>query len=181
MAIRTSMASLITEVRRLINDPELNSGTTGSMVFTAEEIEDVLDRHRMHVVDLVLEPWSVQTATGEQTLDYQAPYGDWETDVTLRDSAHATISSGVTADYRVGRWTFDADQDDPVYLTGKTYDLMAAAADLLDRWAVKEPVTVLSSGQGQQSLSRLRSIQRQDLAKQYRKRARVRSHALGSA
>jgi hypothetical protein len=55
----------------------------------------------------------------------------------------------VTIDYGVGQVTFASSQTPPVFLTGRSYDVYGAAADLLERRAVAavERYTFTSDGQ----------------------------------
>ncbi len=129
MATREGMADLIDRVRTLIRDP-----AGAAQVFSYGEIQDVLDRHRIDVERLELDS-EQKIVSGELVWgDYYAPYGDWEDDPVLRDSAGDELTPAAS-DLQTGRWTI-TDQRPPVYLEGRSYDLYGAAADLLEQRAV---------------------------------------------
>ncbi len=130
MAARPSLASLISRVRTLIDD----NATTKT--FTDDEVQTALDGWRTDVRYLVLTPAETRTASGVEYRDYYAPVGDWESDVALYDGAYAVLTPK-TSDYQTGHWTFEDSTGPPVYLVGKTFDVYAAAADLLESWAAK--------------------------------------------
>lgn len=129
---RASLADLITRLRLLVNDP-----AGGTQAFTDDQLEDVLDARRADVRHLELDAAETRDpGAGVTYLDYHARVGDWESDAVLEDATGAALVPA-TSDYLVGHWTFAASQTPPVYLTGKTFDLYAAAADLLEMWAAK--------------------------------------------
>jgi hypothetical protein len=68
-------------------------------------------------------------------LDYYAPFDLqwWEGDVQLYANTFAPITPA-TSDLSGGHWTFTTSQNPPVYITGKLFDLYAAAADVLELW-----------------------------------------------
>lgn len=123
------MGQLIGRARDLIGDP-----AGASQEFTDQRVQDALDCHQTVVRYASL---SVGASIGSQTyLDYYAGQGDWESDEKLFDGGGALLSPS-EADRLTGRWSFAASTPPPVYLLGKTYDMYAAAADLLDQWAAK--------------------------------------------
>jgi hypothetical protein len=150
MAVRDSMADIITTVRELIGD---ESGE--DELFTNQQIQDALDRRRADVVRQVLAPVTTVAEGGDvHYLTYIASTGHWETDVVVQDGNFKTLTDATTpvaidtAEYLTGRWTLDVSQTPPIFLTGKTYDVYAAAADMLDRWMglTKEDYDFLSAG-----------------------------------
>lgn len=138
MAARTTLATLIARVRRLIGDP-----VSASQEFSDDEIQATLDgTYRRDLTGYPLTPVA-SYAPGLVYLAYEA--GDlapWEDDATLQSGSYATISNtGYTAAPLVGRWVFAASQQPPVYATGRVFDLHGAAGDLLDQWASKESLS----------------------------------------
>jgi hypothetical protein len=132
MSVRSSMADLITRVRLLINDP---SG--GSQVFTDQQVQDALDTYRTDVRYMALREQPTYQASPLTTawLDYYDDgRGFWESDAVLNSAAWATLSPA-TSDYLTGHWTFSSSTNPPVYITGKSYDVYLAAADLAETWA----------------------------------------------
>jgi len=128
---RDTMSGLIDRVQRLIDDE-------AGDLFSDDVIEEHLDRHRDRVVyaELVAEP---TYATGG-TVSYLAfchslGWGDWEVaDLVAQDYASVTAD---TADLKTGRWTFSSEPDYPLYITGWSYDIYGAAAELLDMLMVR--------------------------------------------
>lgn len=133
---RASLASLISRVRLLIDDP---SGA--GAVFTDDEIQDALDRRRDEARYVRLRERETITpgqngGTVTTYVTFDAPVGDWET-ADLVDATYATLTPA-TADLDAGRWTTSTEPDLPVMLTGFTHDLYGAAADLLSQRATRE-------------------------------------------
>lgn len=132
--VRGSMATLIARVRGLIGD---QAGT----VFGDDEIQDALDRVRMAVryASLLPQPTYGPSTAGVQYLDYYARLSGWEDDVVLSDLSYTDITATATVyEPLVGHWAFATQPAGlGVRVTGKVYDLYAAAADLLEEWAGK--------------------------------------------
>ncbi len=163
------MSALITRVRRLVNDP-----AGASAVWTDDELQDWLDAHREEVIDEAL-GYSWQRVAGvDVVLVYVAEQGDWEGDVVLTDASGNTLTAD-DVNLVAGRWTFDAHQQPPVYLTGRSYDVYAAAADALEARAAQVALAFDFSADGasyqrsQQGEALLR------LAQQYRRSSRSQS------
>jgi hypothetical protein len=165
---RTTMAALIDRVRRMIHDP---AGTDET--WTDDELQDWLDAHREDVVQRQLGYAETIAGGAVVVLEYAAKDGHWERDAVLADSSGAALTPD-TADYLVGRWAFAAHQAPPVFVTGKSFDVYAAAADALEASAAMMAVEYDFSAEG-------RSFQRSQqgaallaLARQYRGRSRAR-------
>lgn len=167
MAVRASMADLIARVRLLINDP-----AGAGQAFADQEIQDALDRHRSDVRYLELTGGETVAQGGAVSyLDYFADRGDWEADEKLYDSSFAELAPA-TSDRLTGHWTFAANTDPPVSIVGKSYDVYAAAADLLETWAAKEKLSFDFATDGQ-SFSRSQKVAALlSLAREYRRRQR---------
>ncbi len=146
MAVRATMAALITETRLLINDTlPIGSG----QIFTDQQIQDHLDDPLTSRADIYYE----QLAHGESIVnlsgqasgtasyiwaDYYSSYPWWETDVVIQDG-HFIVLSPLASDYIVGHWQFELTpfvngtapgQVPPLFATGKAYDLNGAASTL---------------------------------------------------
>ncbi len=162
---RPTMAELIGQVRVLIGD------LGGASVFSDDEIEHALDAHREDVRYLELRAAETLTPTGVQYLDYYADRAPWEADEALVNGAWQAVTPA-SADRLVGKWTFPAHQDPPVYITGKVYDLYATAADLLEAWGarVKLEFDFSADGQAYSRSQKLRALM--DLAAEYRRKQR---------
>lgn len=130
--VRGSMAPLISELRLLIGD----HGTPPE--FQDEDLQAVLDRGRREVRYAELTPSPTIAAGGAASyLDYFFDEGGpWEASPTIVDGAYATLSPSVI-DLSIGKWTFVANTNPPVYIAGLLYDLHDAAAEVLDTWAMR--------------------------------------------
>lgn len=130
---RASMAELISRVRELINDPA-GAGQT----FSDDEIQATLDRFQTVVRSALLHPEPTPLPNGTvEYRDYYALRGDWEADETLVNAAWQQLTPQ-TSDRLTGHWTFASPgQNPPVRITGKVYDVFAAAAQLLEAWAAR--------------------------------------------
>lgn len=137
MAVRTSMAALIDRIRLMIGD---TVNATAAPQFSDVDIQGALDRRRMDVRYEVLTPQVTFTSNAYQYLDYYSVYGYWETDVTLLGPSYQPLTPDISElMLDTAHFVFPAGagngQYPPVYLAGKTYDIYAAAADLLEVWA----------------------------------------------
>jgi hypothetical protein len=162
---RPSMADLITRLRRLIYDPPGPAQT-----WTDDELQDFLDARRWEVRHARLRPESTWESGTVTYTDYYADVGDWESDALLEDAGGNNLLPA-SSNFLVGYWTFP-NQPPPVFITGKTYDLAAAAADVLEAWAARVSLEFDFSADG---ASFRRSQKREALlalANQYRMRMR---------
>ena len=132
MAVRAGMADLIDQVERLVND-------SANTFWTAQQVQDALDRNRLDVAQLPLSYLRTNGSTGIQYLtfyvgsDFADRVGAWEAGAVIQSNAYATLTPG-TIDYLTGVWTFATGQSPPLYITGATYDLYGAAAWLIPEY-----------------------------------------------
>ncbi len=167
MTARASMAALITAVRGLIGDT-----STTAPVLTDDQVQAALDAWREEVRYQELTPAeTIQPGGAVVTLDYYADMGNWETDAKLFDAQYNVLTPA-TSDYVVGHWTFTTDTPPPVRISGKTYDLYAAAADLLAQWAAIEKLSFDFSADGASYQLSQKVAALLSLAQQYHQRQR---------
>lgn len=131
MAVRSSMAALITRVRLLINDP-----VGASAIFDDQTIQDVLDEGRTDIKNGETRAKPTFAGATIQYLDYYTVLTDWEDDVVFKQYLTTVVTPSV-AEPIAGHWIFATSTFPPVLVTGKTYDIYRAAADLLERWAAR--------------------------------------------
>lgn len=154
MPVRPTMSDLIARVRQMIADP-----LTGTPFFQDQDIQNRLDANRddIRYESLAIAPSIVNTAsTNNQAstifADYYSSYGWWESDVTLQGVNTGTgaawvILTPVASELLLDQAHFQFElnvltagtvpgQYPPVFATGKSFDTYAAAADLLEFWAV---------------------------------------------
>jgi hypothetical protein len=165
--MRPTMQYLVREVRRLIGD----DGPTSERVWTDEELEQFLDTYRTVVVRAPLEP-----SFPVPTRIWKARYPYWEQGARL--SVNGIDATVVTEDSVYGEWELALETSGPVTVTGRTYDVYAAAADALEAWAAREKLAYDITLDGQ-SLHRGQVGERLlSLAQTYRRQARPRQAAV---
>lgn len=124
MAVRAAMAELIDYVERLVND-EANAH------HTAQEIQDALDRNRIEARYWMLTEHENRASGGTTTYKvFTHFYGFWETSATLYNYNYDSLSPS-SSNWTNGRWEFSTEPTRPVYILGYTYDVYAAAVELL--------------------------------------------------
>lgn len=141
MAVRTGMETLIDQVRAYASagydEWELTTETRVRTFWSDQEVQDVLDRHKMQHVHSQLEPvLSYEGGVGVYKI-----FGLGDTDIesgtnfAITDIDGTAISTGFTADYARGLITFTTDQVGKSYFwDGYSYDVNAAAAEI---WRAK--------------------------------------------
>lgn len=167
MAARSTLGSLIMRLRRMIGDP-----AGASQVWTDGELQDALDARRFdsRYLRLQEEPTHAEGG-GAAYLGFRAPTGDWEEDAALYDRGYKALTPATT-DCLTGRWTFGAEPDMPVRLTGKSFDLHAAAADVLEAWAAKKKLEYDFSSADQRFARGRQEQALRELAAVYRRKSR---------
>jgi len=133
-ALRSTMSDLIARTRLLMADT-----AAADQDFQDQDVQDTLDRRRTDV--------NYQELRGKPTIDpssrlllyydYYSNYPDWEDDVKIQHGSDWAVLTPDVSDNVVGHWTFTDNTLPPVFIVGKTYDLYAAAADLLEIWLVR--------------------------------------------
>lgn len=134
---RTGMATLITELRRRTLAGTADSTINGTVYWSDNQLQDVLDRYRCTNRDTELSAIPQRSGAGFVYLEYPIPpqYQWIEQSATdsgwqLRDSAGGT-SLSYTVNYSARMVTFNADTaNTDYYLDCRTYDLNMAAADV---------------------------------------------------
>lgn len=167
---RTSLASIISHVRGMIDDP-----AGASQVFTDDDIQDTLDRRaeEARYVHLTGKFTVFPNATHRtQYLTFYAPVGTWEDGVELVDASWNPLTPA-TSNLWIGKWTFTEQPRFPVQISGFTHDIYGAAGDLLNMRATKESGSFDVNADGV-SLSRSQKAQMyRDRALDYLARART--------
>ena len=130
---RETLTEIIVEVRRTINDAGANP------VFTADDLQSILDRNRREVNFLrlkKLENRLVGCAVDNRIFKADAPF--WERSALFYDLQHNLLTPIANkSDWLAGRWEYETAQQS-VYLSGFCFDFYAACADALEAWAAKE-------------------------------------------
>lgn len=130
MTVRTGMASLIARLRRFVNE-------AGTATFGDEDLQNILDEHKTRVwrEPLAMERTLISSTDYEYKI-YRSRYGNFEAGGTAYFNVEDATgnqrgTSTYTVDYIRGQITMTADQQgSALYLTGWSYDLNGAAADV---------------------------------------------------
>ena len=135
---RSGMSDIIAEVRAMCDAGADDYQIAGVPYWTDAQLQKILDAHR---TDLKwVEMYPIQEGSGDW-LEYPVGYSNLEQTTGgtaiffVQDTNGDTVSSAnYTVDYDRGLVTFTADTDGvPYYVTGRAYDLNAAAADVWRR------------------------------------------------
>jgi len=179
MAVRATMANLISRVRVLTNDTlPLGSG----QIFTDQDVQNVMDETRLDVQNLALRPVATYSGSSVQYLDYYSDpgMGNWEDDLIIKQY-RTILTTPTTIEPIVGHFTYSTTTLPPLYIYGKSYDCYRAAADLLERWAAKW-VLLYSFTSDSQSFQRSQATDKLlKLAHSYRAKQRALTISLARA
>ena len=160
---RTGMADIITELRGMTEAGTADYSISSTTYWSDNHLQDVLDLHRNDIVWEQLSMHPVYIAGGTLSYkDYRSAFGFLEATtggtsiLYLQDGTGATIgTANYTPDYRRGQFQFNADQGGSVYyLTGRSYDLYAAAADIWRKKAAHYAPTSFNFSTDNHSVSR---------------------------
>lgn len=132
MAVRPTMTALISRLRNRVGDV-----AGANQAFSDQELQDALDVNRSRAQNLELLPMAT---FGSGYLDFRSEFDAWEEAATFIDATDTVVTPD-TSDYASGWWSFNTEPDYPIYLTGWTYDLHAAAADILTTWSTRLAAT----------------------------------------
>lgn len=167
MAVRSTMAALISRVRLLVNDP-----SSGAQQFADQDIQDILDASRLDIKNGAMEAHPTFTGTTISYLDYYTSAGDWEDGAVLKQYLTVVVTPSL-AESIPGHWQFAQTTLPPVFITGTTYDIYRTAADLLERLAARWVLSYNINVDGQ-SLQRSQvTTNLQSLAHTYRLKQRA--------
>ena len=165
MAARTSMDYMIDQVRLMISDP---AGVSSR--YSDEQIQDALDDNRLDVED---EP--LVSRLGDT--QFVAAEGWWEKTAVV--SSGGVPVSPASSNWRRGAWEFLTAQNPPLTLTGSTFDVYGASADLLELWVSSMAMEVEQFTADGLTVKRGGRSNLQTLASQYRMRSKGYKNAGG--
>lgn len=183
---RDTLASLITTIREMTSAPHdaFTIAQVGTY-FSDDHIQELLDQNRQDIWDHPLLAVAERTAGGSTSYtEYCALHSHFEaTDggtavFVVRDSVGTVKGTATyTPDYVRGRVTFATNQaGSSYYLTGRSYDVYGAAADLLERWTARlklESFDFETDGQRFTRSQKLAAMQA--ISAEYRGKQRARS------
>ena len=168
MAARSGMSNLITELRGMTEAGTADYTISGSAYWSDDQLQDVLDIHRTDIIYEQLQLYPVHIASGSLSYqDYRSSYGFFEATsggtsiLYLQDGTGANIgTANYTTDTRRGQFQFSSDQGGSVYyMTGRSYDLQAAAADVWRKKAAHYAPTSFNFSTDNHSISRAQVYQ----------------------
>lgn len=143
VTVRAGMTDLIGQIRAFCN-LGTNDYTLGTATYWSDEhIQTALDRYRLAVVEEELSEISNTIASGSvEYKEFHSRYGNYEQTTggssifTIEDSTGTIIgTSNYVVDYANGIITFTENQSGSArFLTGRSYDIYGAAADI---WKTK--------------------------------------------
>jgi hypothetical protein len=172
------MASMIQRVRGLTyaGTAEYTLGT--ATFWDDDQIEQVLDRHR---VDIFRERLERQpTYDGSGTVVYKVHYSAYKnleagTALVIEDSSGVDRGTATySPDYQTGRIEFSSDvAGTTLYMTARSYDPFGAAAEVLEGWATSLARQFDFTTDGQSFNVSQKAQGLRDQAREMRKRARV--------
>jgi hypothetical protein len=160
---RTGMTALIEELRGMCEagTAEYTIGTTA--YWSDNALQDILDTHRTeYTYELMMTSPVVGTGGTLLYYDYVAPTGYWEattggsTIFYLQNGGGTALGTSLwTADYRRGVVTFGSDTaGSTTYMTGRAYDLNAAASEVWRKKAAHYAPTSFNFSTDNHSISR---------------------------
>ena len=132
---RATMTDLIARLRRLLGEPASADPDCPS-AWSDNDLQTALDQHRVEVRYLPMAPEETVSPGGAISyLDFHSvPYRNWESSPVLTD-ATGTVLTASASELETGHFTFATSQLLGVRITGKSYDLYGAAADVLEMHA----------------------------------------------
>ena len=137
--IREGMYTLV-ETLRGMADAGTADWTAGTIVYWDDtQMQKVLDRHRFEFVREAAAPVVTYDGQGNSVYKvYWLPYQNLESGTAVFEvetADGATVSTGYSVDYQAGKITFTSNTAGTAYyITGRSYDINLAAADV---WRIK--------------------------------------------
>lgn len=133
--MRLTMKAIVDYVAALVGDE-------AHTVYEVDRVERVLDRNRMlaNYVPLQSLP-TLNVGSSTTFLRFVAEYdiGFWESDTVVTNNVHTDVTAdAASSDLIQGTWTFAAEPDYPLYVSGYTYDVFVASSQLLDEQSLNE-------------------------------------------
>jgi hypothetical protein len=141
MAARNGMSTLIRQVRQMTNAGTVDYTIAGTAYWTDDQVQEVLDSHRLDInfEMMKIEPSYVAVSPNVEYHTYCTNWGSLEQPTTTGGTVFAIQTSDgtekgtalYTGDWNRGVFVFTADQKGiALYMTGRSYDVNAAAAEI---------------------------------------------------
>lgn len=162
-AARSGMANLITELRGLTEAGTADYTVGAATYWDDGQLQNILDIYRIDYIHAPLIPYPVVGTSGT-SLYYEYRFNAGYFEQTTGGTAILYLQNGTgtqmgtslwSADYRRGVFTFSADQmGTAYYITGRSYDLNAAAAAVWRKKAAHYAPTSFNFSTDNHSISR---------------------------
>lgn len=139
MAARTGMTNLIKRLRGMTEAGTADYSVAGVDYWSNEEVQRVLDNHRNDIFrEQLLQIKTYADGGSIDYFEYRSGFNDYEETTGGTAIFFVELSTGEAAgtadysvDYQLGIVTFGADQGGTAwFLTGRSYNLNTAAADI---------------------------------------------------
>lgn len=129
MAVRPEMAYIITFVRDLINDP-----AGSDQQFTDQQIQDRLDMTRRDIYRECMVSRDTLLPNGTiEWHDFFTTLSFWEPGYVIQ-KGNGEVVTPDEDELLVGRFYFEDHMSQPLYITGKVYNVYRVAAQLITSW-----------------------------------------------
>lgn len=163
MTARAGMAAIITELRGMAEAGTADYSLGSATFWSDDHLQDILDLHRRDVIFNQLQMYPTQISGGSLSYqDYRSLFGFYEATTGgtaifyVQDATGANVgTANYTPDYRRGQVQFASNQAGSVYyVTGRSYDLNAAAAEVWKKKASHYSVSAFDFSTDNHSVSR---------------------------
>ncbi len=134
MAVRTGMSNPIARLREMGQASTADFTLSGTAYWTDAQLQDVLDSYRQDFFAVALEARSMLDSGGTaRYYDYYFEPGAWEEgtpNFVIANASGGTVAP--TIDYQAGHASFGtvSQGGTPYYVSGRKYDVFAAAAEV---------------------------------------------------
>jgi hypothetical protein len=138
MTARTGLSDLITNLRGMANAGVVDYTSGGVSFWSDDQLQTILDRHRAEIRNIYCTPVPKMVSGAVQYLDYYIGCANLESGTALAvedgvGNAYGTATYSVDCARGIISFTSD-NKGASVAVTGRSYDLNAAAADV---WRMK--------------------------------------------
>jgi len=125
MTVRDSMVDLISRMRKIISNDDINASITD------EELQRYLDAHREHYAKYELT--GIEQIDGSDPVEWIADEICWDKSAIISDKNNIIVIPD-DADEIIGYWKTSVGYPE-LYVTGWVYDIFNAAADVIEQYS----------------------------------------------
>lgn len=175
--VRASMTDLIDVLRGLAHAGTEDFTIGIKEYWSDEQLQTILDRYRANLREAELVSHPITNSGGTPEYKEYSSYAGWYETTSEGGSATFVITDGIggitpltsyTPKYETGLVTFDDDQEGSArYVTGQSYDVYAAAADVWEQKAAHYATQIDFSTDGHKITRSHIVTQCENMAKKY--------------